>query len=250
MVKKPVVWSFSKMKDYLLPQKTITSPETRYIHFKTLQEIADLILNLSDNDKELILSVAQITKKCCDKCNNKNITEENIRMALLWLSKLKKGPTIQPTMEKYDLLLKISSTRVDNLTENDESLFKLKESERLLLEKIEKLEIEKNDLLVKAKLSMDNGLKESAKTHIRKKRECDKRIERQAATLQNLQTLISNIHDAHSNTDVLAAYKRGSNLLKGFEKSGLNEFNARDTMDDMAEVLLYFSYNLLIFFYS
>lgn len=248
MVKKPVVWSFSKMKNYLIPSKA-TNPDTKYVHFRTLQEISDLILSLAENDENLILSLPQITKKCSEKSGNKNITEENVKLALLWLSKLKKGPIIQPNNEKANCLLKISASRVENLSEGDESLFKLKESERVLMEKIEKLEVERNGLLVKAKASVESGLKEVAKTHIRKKRELDKRIERQAATLQNLQTLISNIHDAHSNTDVLAAYKRGSDLLKGFEKSGLNEFNVRDTMDDMTEVKFIFHLEDEMIFY-
>ncbi|XP_044013983.1 uncharacterized protein LOC122856369 [Aphidius gifuensis] len=80
MVKKPVVWSFTKMKDILF-----------------------------------------ITTK------NNNITRNKIHS---FLNTSRNCPIIQSNIEKHDLLLKVLLTRVDNLTEGDESLFKLKERER------------------------------------------------------------------------------------------------------------------------
>ncbi|XP_011304103.1 charged multivesicular body protein 7 isoform X2 [Fopius arisanus] len=236
MVKRPMVWSFSKLKNYFIPN--VSNPDIKYIHIPTIKELSEVILSLSNVEKDLILSVPEITNKCSEKTKSKNITEENVKLALLWLGRLKKGGLGVPHHhEKWECLLKISPMGVSNLSEAEEGLFKLKDSERLLLEKIESLEKERNALLVKAKGSLDSGLKELAKTYVRKKRELDKRIEKHAGTLHNLHTLISSIHDARSNNEVLEAYRKGRDILKGFEKSGLNEITARDTMDDMIEAV-------------
>ncbi|XP_015111103.1 charged multivesicular body protein 7 isoform X2 [Diachasma alloeum] len=236
MVKRPVVWSFSKLKNYFIPN--VSNPDLKYIHIPTIKELSQTILSLSNDEKDQILSVPQITRKCSEKTGSKNVTEENVKLALLWLGRSKKGGLGVPHHhEKWECLLKISPTGVGNLSEAEEGLFKLKENERILLEKIESLEKERNALLVKAKGSLDSGLKEVAKTYIRKKRELDKRIEKHAGTLQNVHTLISSIHDARSNNEVLEAYKKGRDILKGFEKSGLNEVSVRDTMDDMIEAV-------------
>ncbi|KAK0162565.1 hypothetical protein PV327_006333 [Microctonus hyperodae] len=239
MVKRPVIWSFSKLKNYFIPNVTFNH-DLKYIHLKTVEELANVILSLNDNGKELILSLREITIRCNEKLGCKNITEDSVKLALLWIGRLKNSGfnSIRNYREKNsDCLFKIHTNEIEELSEADENLFKLKESERTLLEKIESLEIERNELTIKAKSSLSSGLREVAKTHVRKKRELEKRIEKYASTLQNLHVIISNIHDAHSNTEVLAAYKRGSGILKSFEKEGLNEFTVRDTMDDITEIL-------------
>ncbi|XP_074114654.1 charged multivesicular body protein 7 [Cotesia typhae] len=236
VVKKPVVWSFSKLKNYFVTNVHVNS-ETRYVHLKMVKELADTILSLSSDKKPMILTVQQITEKCRITCNNNNLSEENVKLALIWIGRSKSSQFSNRNNNAWNSLLKISPDSISNLTESEEGLYKIQESEKVILKRIEELEIERNDVLDKVKSYSNRGLKDVAKTFLRRKHELDKRIEKHAMTLQNLQTLITSISDAHSNTEVLDAYKKGSEILKNCEKAGLSEINARDTMDDVREIM-------------
>ncbi|CAD6239023.1 GSCOCG00008608001-RA-CDS [Cotesia congregata] len=236
VVKKPVVWSFSKLKNYFVTNVPVNS-ETRYVHLKTVKGLAETILSLSSDKKPIILTVQQITEKCRIAYNNNNLSEENVKLALIWIGRLKSSQLSNRNNNAWNSLLKISPDSISNLTESEEGLYKIQESEKVILKRIEELEIERNDVLAKVKSYINRGLKDVAKTFLRRKHELDKRIEKHAMTLQNLQTLITSISDAHSNTEVLDAYKKGSEILKNCEKAGLSEINARDTMDDVREIM-------------
>lgn len=230
------MWSFSKLKNYII--KDEIDVDAKYIHMKTLKELANLILSTINEDSEnVLLSLSQVVRNCIKKSGNPNITESNVKLALLWLRKSNKatfrGDILQDTSE---FLVKISVNGVKEVSEAEQGLFKLMEQEKLLIKTIERLEVERNAVLTKAKTSVANGMRELAKTCVRKKHEIDKTIEKRAAALHNVQTLIARIHDANSNTDILAAYKTGSNILKSYESNGLNEENVTSTIDDVSEV--------------
>ncbi|XP_043266697.1 charged multivesicular body protein 7 [Venturia canescens] len=237
MIKKPMVWSFSKLKNYIV--KDVIDVDAKYIHMKTLKELANLILSTINEDNDnVLLSLSQITKNCIQKSGNTNITETNVKMALLWLRRSNRatfrGEIFQ---ESNEFLVKISINGVKEVSEAEQGLFKLMEQEKFLIKNIERLETERYATLIKAKTSLANGMRELAKTCIRKRQEIDKTIEKRAAALQNVQTLIARIQDANSNTDILAAYKTGSNILKSYENIGLNEQNVTNTMDDISEAV-------------
>ena len=245
MVKRPVVWSFSKLKNYIV--KDVIDIDTKYIHLKTVRELGNLILS-TINEDNILTPLSQVTKNCIEKSGNSNITEENVKLALLWLRSSKKAAFRGENLHnESELLVKISASGVQDVSEAEEGLFKLMEQEKLIVKNIERLEIERNAILMKAKSSLASGLREVAKTCVRKKREVDKTIEKRSAALHNVQTLIARIHDAHSNTEILSAYKTGSNILKNYETTaGLNEENVTNTIDDMAEVKIF----LVIYYYN
>ncbi|XP_008546100.1 charged multivesicular body protein 7 [Microplitis demolitor] len=236
VVKKPVVWSFSKLKNYFVTSVPLNS-NVRYIHLKTVKELADTILGLSANENPTILSVQQITEKCKVICDNKSLSEENVKLALLWIGRYKSSQLSIQSNHVLDCLLKITPTGISNLSEVEEGLYKIKESEKIILKRIEELEIERNENLTKVKSYINSGLREVAKTYLRRKHELDKRIEKHSVTLQNLQSLKLNISDAHSNSEVLHAYKKGNEILKNCENTGLSATNVQDTMDDMHEII-------------
>ncbi|CAL1671576.1 unnamed protein product [Lasius platythorax] len=72
---------------------------------------------------------------------------------------------------------------------------------------------------------------------IRRKIELEKTIEKRAQALANLRTLITNIENAHSNSAVLSAYKTASDVSKKIGQNGLMEYDVRDIMDDINEIL-------------
>ncbi|XP_058797791.1 charged multivesicular body protein 7 [Phymastichus coffea] len=236
-VKKPVSWSFSKLKSYI--SEPIFDTNARYIHIATVKELAQLILSTIDSKKEnTLLSLSELTKSCIEKSGNNRITESNIKLALIYLRHTKKA-TFRDCQEndKQELLVKISPKSAEEVTEIDEGIHKLTQQESMLIKNIEQLEVERNEVITKAKSSLANGLKQVAKSHLRKKHELDKCIEKRSAALQNVQRLLVRIHDACYDTDTLAAYKAGCNALKKFEDTGLSESHVQDTMDDMSDIL-------------
>ncbi|XP_031787382.1 charged multivesicular body protein 7 [Nasonia vitripennis] len=236
-VKKPVSWSFSKLKSYV--SEPVIDNNMKYIHLPTVKELGELILSIVDTKKEnTLLSLSELTKSCIAKSGNTRITESNIRLALIWLRHNKKAAFRDCIKDdKHDLLVKISPRAAEQVTEVDEGLHKLTQQESMLIKNIEQLETERNEVILKAKSSLASGLRQVAKSFLRKKHELDKCIEKRSAALQNTQRLLARIHDARYDTDTLAAYKAGCNALKKFEDTGLTEDNVQDTMDDMTEIL-------------
>ncbi|XP_011497274.1 PREDICTED: charged multivesicular body protein 7 [Ceratosolen solmsi marchali] len=235
-IKKSTFWIFSKVKGYILePNFNMTE---KYVYLATVKELAELILLTvnSKNDNKL-LSLSKLTKNCIKQSSNDRITEENIKLALIWLRRTKQAAfRVCKGDNSYNLLVKISSNNVEDVTEIDEGIYTLTQQEYIITKCIEELEKKRNEVILKAKLSLKNGLRQVAKSLLRKKHELDKCIEKRSITLHNVQKLLSSIDDAHYNTNTLAAYKAGCNILKKFESNGLTEDKAKDTVNDLSEI--------------
>lgn len=237
LVKRPVSWSFTKIVDYMI--EPVVGTEAKFIHLKTVKDLAEVILTIVDDKKEnVLLSLVELTKNCTEKMKNPRITEGNVKLALIWLRHTRKAAFREDNSDhKNEVLAKISRNGVKKVTEIEENIHRLMKQESILIRNIEQLEVERNEVIGKAKSSLASDLRQVAKTFLRKKHELDKCIEKRSASLQNVQRLLARIHDARSDTETLAAYKAGCNVLKTFEDTGLTEDNVRDTMDDMSEVL-------------
>ncbi|KAJ8686286.1 hypothetical protein QAD02_022080 [Eretmocerus hayati] len=237
LVKKPLSWSFSKLKSYI--SEPVLENDTKYVHLATVKELGELILSVVDKKKEnSLISLSELKKSCIEKSGNDRITEKNIKLALIWLRHNKKAAFKDPqTNSEDDLLVKISPKVAEHVTEVDEGVHRLSQQEKMLIQNIEQLETERNDVIIAAKSALASGLKQVAKSLLRKKHEIDKCIEKRSAALQNVQRLLARINDARYDTDTLAAYKAGCDALKKFEDGGLTQEDAINTMDDVAEIL-------------
>lgn len=235
-VKKPIVWSFSKAKTYV-SEETI-NVHTKYVHLPTVKDLGEIILSTIDNNQENnLIPFSEIVDRCIQKTDNKLINEKNIRLALIWLRNTRKAALKGDCLDlKAELLVKISTHGVKSISEVEEGVYKLKKQESLLMKNIELLELEKRACVEKAKSYVATEFRHAAKNCLRKKHELEKCIEKRGASLRNVQTLLTRIHDAHSDTEVLSVYKVGCNILKKFEETGLTEDNVRDTMDNLSDV--------------
>ncbi|CAL1676035.1 unnamed protein product [Lasius platythorax] len=121
--------------------------------------------------------------------------------------------------------------------EVEEGTYKLMKQENELIKEIELMEQEKLNIINEAKSYLAKELRQMAKTCLRRKIELEKTIEKRAQALANLRTLITNIENAHSNSAVLSAYKTASDVLKKIGQNGLMEYDVRDIMDDINEIL-------------
>ncbi|KAK2588706.1 hypothetical protein KPH14_001596 [Odynerus spinipes] len=234
-IKKPLTWSYCKVKDYVVGQNVNIC--TSYVHLKAVKEIAEFIHSTIRNESEYILiSTSEILEKCKEKESHSGITENTLKLALTWLKHHKKA-AFRKSSTSDELLVKFSVQEVHNISELEEALYKLSNQENKLEREIELLEKEKVAIMDKAKVYLTKELQQAAKSHLRKKIELEKTIEKRAKTLANLRALILSIQDTHSNTGVLDAYKIGSNILMQFEEKGLTEHEVRDVMDDVNEAL-------------
>ncbi|XP_051160153.1 charged multivesicular body protein 7 [Leptopilina boulardi] len=240
LVKKPLIWSFSKAKTYV--SEDVISIHAKYIHLPTIKDLGEIILstidNADNNQENNLYPISEIVERCIQQTNNKLISEKNIRLALIWLKNTRKAALKGNCLDlKGELLVKISTQGVKNISEVEEGVFKLKKQESLLIKNIELLELEKRACVEKAKSYVSTEFRHAAKNCLRKKHELEKCIEKRGASLRNVQTLLSRIHDAHSDAEVLDVYKVGCNILKKFEETGLTEDNVRDTMDNLSDAL-------------
>ncbi|XP_071556853.1 charged multivesicular body protein 7 [Temnothorax nylanderi] len=235
-VKKPITWSFSKVKNYVVGQKT-NNTEVRYVHLRIVRELGDVILSIAEVRKDNVLfPILEIVEYCKSKIK-KQISESAVRLTLEWLRYRKKVAFKKSSNPNGELLVKIAVQAANEITEVEEGMYKLIKQENELIKEIELMEQEKLNIINEAKMYLGKELRQLAKTRLRRKMELEKTIEKRAQALANLRVLITNIQDAHSNSAVLSAYKTGSDVLKKMGQNGLTEYGVRDIMDDINEVL-------------
>lgn len=232
-VKKPLVWSFSKVRSYVVNNEI--NKETRYIHLQIIKEFGDVILSILERKKESILIPFSELVKSCKSCIDKNILDNTIMLILIWLMREKKV-VFRSDENQSELLIKIAAHSSDSITEIEEGLYKLIKQENILIKEIELMEEEKVNIISEAKSYVTKGLRQVAKTYLRKKKELESTIEKRAQTLNNIQSLITSIQDTHTNTTVISTYKIGSDVLKKLNSSCLSESNVKDIVDDLSEV--------------
>lgn len=233
-VKKPLTWSYYKMKDYVIGQNMDIN--TRYVHLKTVKEIAELILSTIVNENEnILISTSEILEKCKKEESLSDVSENTLNLALIWLKHHKKV-VLKRSSINNELLVKFSMQTIQEISELEETLYKLLNHESKLEREIELLEKEKILIMDKVKTCLAKELRQLAKTHLRKKKEIEKTIEKRAQVLGNLHALILSIQDTHSSSGMIEAFKLGSNILSKFEEKGLTECKVRDVMDDVNEV--------------
>ncbi|KAL2725298.1 charged multivesicular body protein 7 [Vespula squamosa] len=234
-IKKPLTWSYYKMKDYVVGQNINIT--TRYVHLKTVKEIAELILSAIVNENEnILISTTEILEKCRKEESHFNVSENTLKLALIWLKHHKKA-VMKKSSINDELLVKFSTQTIHEISELEETLYKLLNQENKFEKEIELLEKEKIIIMDKVKTCLAKGLKQVAKTHLRKKNEIEKTIEKRAQILGNLRALILSIQDTHSSSGMIDAFKLGSNILSQFEEKGLTEYKVRDVIDDVNEAL-------------
>ncbi|XP_034175256.2 charged multivesicular body protein 7 [Osmia lignaria lignaria] len=233
-VKRPLSWSFLKVKSYIVNNEV--NKESRYIHLQVIKELGNTLFTILEERKENILvPFSEILNDC--KCKiSKNISDNTVMLILIWLRREKKI-TFRNSEIENELLIKIVVQSLDSITEFDEGLYKLIKQENELIKEIELMEKEKINIINETKSCLTKGLRQVAKTHLRKKKKLEDTIEKRARTLENIQNLISSIQNTHTNTAVLSAYKTGSDVLKKLNESCLSESNVRDIMDDLSEAL-------------
>jgi len=161
-VKKPISWSFSKVKDYVIGQKTNTI-EVRYIHLRIVQELGDIILSIAEVKKNnTLFPISELVEYCKSK-TKKQISENAVRLTLESLRQRKKVVFKKSSDPSSELLVKICAQKVNEITEIEEGMYKLTKQENKLIKEIELMEQEKLNIINEVKLYLERELRQMAK---------------------------------------------------------------------------------------
>ncbi|XP_012281537.1 charged multivesicular body protein 7 [Orussus abietinus] len=236
-LKGPVTWFYNKTVG--LASNDTINKEVKYVHLRMVKKLGDIILSTIDDKKETsILPIGDIVKNCVQKTDNKNLTKDSVKLALIWLKSIRKA-AYRNNSELMDpnLIVKLSLYGIDGFTEVEEGLYKLTRQEELLIKDLEQLEDTRNDITKKAKSSLTKGLREVARSWLRKRKEIEKRMAKRSQTLNSVQTLIARIHDARTDAEIVDAFRDGCKILQTVKESGLSDDHIKNTMDNISEVL-------------
>ncbi|KAK9508710.1 hypothetical protein O3M35_006202 [Rhynocoris fuscipes] len=228
-IKTPFIWSFSKLKEALVE---IDVNEVQYVYLGYLKEKSKSILSVERKSEKSLYTIDDLRKLI----EPPDCTIETAELILHWL-KLN-GKATSCIIDNHELIkFTISTTADRNITDREIAEFKLIKSKKSLMQSVNVLEKEKEKALNEAKEYLSKGMRQAAKSSLRKKKALDECIIKRITTMDNLDLLITRMRDTHSDAEVFDSYKTGLAALKTtFKETGLTEDNVMDTMNDLEEI--------------
>lgn len=229
LVKTPVVWSFSKLKMALIE---IDEKIIEYICLEFLKKKSEELLLKADKSQKLYNQTD--IKDMLTSADGVEISQGSFDILLRWLQINK---VIQTKRIDNDFLIKFSQNKSNQISDIDLSLYILEKNKLSFEKAIQALEVEKEELISTAKNYLKKGMRDTAKTYLRRKKEVEKTIAKRVSALENMEILVSRIHDSSSDSQVLDTYKIALNALKAsFKEHGLSEDEVIKTVTDIQEI--------------
>ncbi|KAL1461106.1 hypothetical protein WDU94_013037 [Cyamophila willieti] len=239
VVVNPLFWSFSKLKQTMGYETNDVEvlDNKEYIHIPAIKKKSESLLSIANENHVCgkVLAVEDLRQKIA-----KSDDPSTFSLCIHWLYLTGMAITIADPNDSKTQLVKLAEPgdKAKSITEQELALYSLQYNENKLSKSIEKLESEKEDLVLEAKAFLKKGLRQSAKNCLRKKKELEKRIDKQVSSLENIQCLLDNVRDAESNNRVVESYKYGLAALKNtFQEAGTTADNVADTMDEVKDML-------------
>lgn len=231
LLAKPVQWTLQKIRDSV---SAPTKSDHVYVHVATVKEHANKILAaVQGNKRDTLLDAREIQ----DICLTGSI--ENIELALYWLH----GQGLAAvTHFKCDgrLLAKFGKLPGEKIviSEVDYGVYSLKWNEKKLSESLAKLEAQVDAAVTDAREYVRKGNRSLAKNCLKKKHAFGKLLEKRSEQLSTVQVLMSHIEEAHSESEIIAAYKAGARTLQTILKGkDLTLANVENVVLDLGDVL-------------
>uniref|UniRef100_A0A2M4CJZ3 Putative m protein type n=1 Tax=Anopheles darlingi TaxID=43151 RepID=A0A2M4CJZ3_ANODA len=170
-----------------------------------------------------------------------NIVEEGIRPALKLLEKARRLTMDNVASGKQlHKVIKFFQPTVDAhpVAYIERCIYELEQCELDLNQNITKTEQAIAEIMMQVHVHIQEGHKQSAKSLLKKKRILESIVQSKINSLENLQQLLSRMHETQQNISILEAFKLGSNVLKKtFADSGLNIHSVENTLQEMRDVL-------------
>lgn len=249
LIYKPASWGFGKIKEKITGSSS--NPDTIYIVKSSVQKQARLLQEHVRN-RHTFNNIITMDDLMESSENIDGLSREGILMALQHLSVYSKSAYIEENKQfigtddvssdihHHKLLIKFAEPHQIALpiTEMERSIYNLENTERYLLETINKKEKQLDELLVQVKNCLAEGKKQMAKTFLRKKHVCESEMTKTMNILENIQTMLHRIQNSKSDKEIVQMYKMGSDSIKNIlSNNGINLDSVYDIIEDMKEVI-------------
>ncbi|KAI5705645.1 hypothetical protein M8J75_000552 [Diaphorina citri] len=239
VVVNPLYWSFSKIKQTMgYEQNDVEVLDNKeYVHIPAIKKKSESLLSTANEAHVCgkVFAFEELRQKIA-----KSEDSASFNLYIHWLHLTGMAVTMIDPNDNKTQLVKLAEPgdKAKPVTEQELAIYSLQYNENKLSKSIEKLESEKEELILEAKAFLKKGMRQSAKNCLRKKKDLEKRIDKQAASLENIQCLLDNVRDAESNNRVVESYKYGLAALKStFQEAGTTADNVADTMDEVKDML-------------
>uniref|UniRef100_A0AAG5DDY2 Charged multivesicular body protein 7 n=1 Tax=Anopheles atroparvus TaxID=41427 RepID=A0AAG5DDY2_ANOAO len=239
LIKAPLKWSYEKARQTVTGSTHVI--ETTHFILKNTAKYHGEIIEKVVVSQELCNRIISYDKLVRIIKQSSNISEDGIQAALVVLEQNKR--LVRETVLKEGSLSELIKFAVSNavaqpITDIERSIYDVEQSETVLMNGIVKIEQDIDDTMVQVRACIKDGRKHLAKTYLKKKHLLEKKLERKINVLENLQVLLSKIHDTQSDKNVVEAYKLGTNALKqAFADAGITLDSVDDVLLDMKDVL-------------
>lgn len=236
VVKRPVSWSLTKIRNSFFNP----SREENYVHLNVVKNKSEELLKiLPETFKNKLISLEELLVIIGNRTSQENVQlllHNLIKQQKIDITNLNKNNTSE---HSSNILIKFGDgQKVKQITDMDLAVYTLEKNEKLLLQNIEKLEDEVENTNKEAKEHLKKGHKQMAKNCIRKRHEIEKRITKKSNALHNVQVLLEQIRDTHSDAHVWESYKQALSAFDlTFKETGLSEDSVDDTMIKLGEML-------------
>ncbi|XP_017783367.1 PREDICTED: charged multivesicular body protein 7 [Nicrophorus vespilloides] len=232
-VKKPISWSFNKLKSTLT---TINLSDMTLVHIEALKHNAKLyVTSIPDDIKNKVIEITELKKlvpsgNCTESFDLLLSHLQNTNQ--LMMRKINKNNNLI-TLVKFS-----TNPKEKEISDCEVDIYMLGETEKILLKNIESLEGEMNNAIKDAKAYLAKNHRQMAKTSLRKKHDLEKRIETKSSALYNVQTMLSRLEDSKHDAVVFDTYKNAlTSIRNNFKENKLTEDSVTDTMIEIGEVL-------------
>lgn len=230
-VKTPVIWSFAKLKTALMERDI---DDLEYVYICYLKKKSEEIVLRKEQQNKSLYNTAEF-QKLLTTPEGIGINPETFEILVLWMQVNK---IIQVHKLENDTLFKfVDGKKNISITDVDVSIYMLEKNKLSIEKAIEALEEEKEELIQTAKSFLKKGMRDTAKSYLRRKKALEKTLEKRINTSENIEILLSRIHEVSSDSKVLETYKIGLNALKAsFKENGLSEDDVTNTISEIQEI--------------
>lgn len=228
-----------------MPEHGLVAVDVFTCSLLVLQEKAAEVLGAyrrSDLASSPVLAFAELSGLCSDICAD----ESTLCMALLQLQRDKQATVCLHDGEKVVKFCQCGQERVPPVSDVDVGIYQLQRSEKLLVERVERLEVEAQRCKEEAKVLLREGKKSQALRCLRGRKRVEKRAENLQAKLESIRGILDRIAQSQTDKMVVQAYQAGVSALRlslkdvtveGAEKLVDQIQELCDTQDDVTQTL-------------
>ncbi|KAJ8983006.1 hypothetical protein NQ317_014302 [Molorchus minor] len=223
-IKRPLSWSFNKIKNSIF-MFTNNDKDNTFVYLEVIKLKCD----------NLLISLNHLLSLLGKNCEH----IDNIKLVLHYLLIQHKIDIMKLNSKGNDeletFLIKFGDgSKVTLISEKDIGIYTLERNEGLISKNIESLEDEIQNCVKDAKLHLSKNHRQMAKSSLRKKHE----LEKKANALHNIQILLEQIHETHTDAHVWEAYKNALSAFDTtFKDTGMSEDVIEDTMIKLGDML-------------